>query len=140
MVKQGTVMSFVRAAFWIFLILLLMPTNDKEKADFYSAASRTVSDVGGFCTRNPQVCDNTSAILERMLRKMRTTMEMLEDMVQSDAARRDGNPPVRDRQGEQRQQHGGRGDLLVAPTSATRSQQTLRPTDLQPAWRGPGRV
>ena len=131
-------MFFVRAAFWIFLILLLMPTNDKEKSDFYTAASRTVSDLGGFCVRNPQVCDSTSSIFETVLRKMRTTVEMLEDMVQPSGPRRDADGPMRERRSEHYRQRGGRSDM-IAPMSS-RSQNTLRPGDLQPGWRGPGGV
>src|SRR5262245_46791757 len=118
-------MFFVRAAFWIFLILLLMPTNDKEKTDFYTAASRTVSDLGGFCGRNPQVCDSTSSIFENILRKVRNTVDMLEDMVTPDAAaRRDAGGPARERQSEHYPQRGGRSDM-IAPMSS-RSQNTLR--------------
>jgi hypothetical protein len=133
-------MFFVRAAFWIFLILLLMPTNDKEKSDFYTAASRTISDLGAFCTRNPQVCESTGSIFETILRKMRTTVEMLEEMVQpTSQPNQDTGSLPRERQGGQRPQRGARGDMLVTPTPA-RSQHTLRPDDLQPTWRGPGRV
>lgn len=137
-------MFFVRAAFWIFLILLLMPTSDKEKSAFYTAASRTLSDVGGFCTRNPDVCDSTGAIFESLVRKMRNTVELLEDMVKPDDDRPSTAMP-RHNESEHRRQRGASQDRErerggnLAP-AATRSQNTLRPDDLRPAWRGPGGV
>ncbi len=134
-------MFFVRAAFWIFLILLLMPTNDKEKSDFYTAASRTVADLSNFCNRNPEVCDSTGAIFETILHKMRTTVEMLEEMVQPASQRRDATGALpRDPRSEERPRRGARGDMLMVVPHPTRSGDTLRPGDLQPAWRGPGRV
>jgi hypothetical protein len=140
-------MFFVRAAFWIFLILLLMPSNDKEKADFYTAASRTLSDLGSFCTRNRDVCDSTGAIFEDLLRKVRNTVDMLEQMVQPDPPRANAGAPARRNESEHRPyrgasiDRGGGGERaeMLAPT-AHRSQHTLRPEDMRPAWRGPGGV
>jgi hypothetical protein len=143
-------MFFVRAAFWIFLILLLMPTNDKEKADFYTTASRTLSDLGSFCTRNRDVCDSTGAIFEGLLRKVRTTVDLLEDMVRPEPPRANAGPPPRRNESEHRPQRGANRDRwersdggerggMIAST-ASRSQNTLRPDDMRPAWRGPGGV
>jgi hypothetical protein len=148
-------MFFVRAAFWIFLILLLMPTNDREKADFYTAASRTLSDLGSFCTRNPDVCDSTGAIVESLLRKVRNTVDMLEEMVTPEQSRANAVPVQRPNESQHRPQRGAgergdraergdrvnRGDRaeMIAPASS-RSQNTLRPEDLRPTWRGPGGV
>lgn len=129
-------MFFVRAAFWIFLILLLMPTSDREKSDFYTAASRTISDFGGFCGRNPQVCNSTSSIFENILHKMRNAVDLLEDMVTPAGTRRDAAGGRRERESQHYPQRGPRGDM-VAPMSS-RGQNTLRPADLQPGWRGPG--
>ena len=140
-------MFFVRAAFWIFLILLLMPSNDKEKADFYTAASRTLSDLGSFCTRNRDVCDSTGAIFEDLLRKVRNTVDMLEQMVQPDPPRANAGAPPRRNESEHRPYRGASGDRggggerseMLAPT-VHRSQHTLRQEDMRPAWRGPGGV
>ena len=131
-------MFFVRAAFWIFLILLLMPTTDKEKSDFYVAAGRTLSDLGGFCDRNPDVCDRTRSIFENLLQKVRTSVKMLEDVIRSENTDRD--PATgHGRPGDPRMQRGAAFDPQLA-TAAVTPQQTLRPDDLEPGWRGPGGI
>ncbi len=145
-------MFFVKAAFWIFLILLLMPSNDREKSDFYIAAGRTMSDIGSFCDRNPDVCDSTSAIFENIARKVRTTIEMLEDAVRSDGDEADpySDAPRERHRGESRHYRGASSNLMMIEPEVTAampvsaepegSQDTLRPDDREPDWRGPGRV
>lgn len=119
-------MFFVRAAFWIFLILLLIPTSDKEKSDFYIAAGRTISDLSNFCERNPDVCERTGAMLETLMRKVRDTTVMIEDMLREAGS-----------EGEaMRLAPGQSGEARLAPTGSG-GQNTLRPDDLRPAWRGP---
>ena len=139
-------MFFVRAAFWIFLILLLMPTNDKEKSDFYTAAGRTISDLGDFCKRNPDVCDKTGAIFSMFVRKIQAAVESIDEAISKngdaatgkDADRHPGYT-TRERTPDQRGQRGAQGSARMAPT-ANSSQNTLRSEDLAPAWRGPGGV
>jgi hypothetical protein len=132
-------MFFVRAAFFIFLILLLMPSSDKEKSDFYIAAGRTISDLGGFCDRNPDVCERTGAIVEGIIRKVRNTVHMIEEAI-GDGEPQDGpDYGPRDRSGGPRQQRGAAVNMMIAP-AVNDSQNTLRPDDLAPQWRGPGGV
>lgn len=132
-------MFFVKAAFWIFLILLLMPTNDKDKSDFYIAAGRTLSDLGGFCTRNPDVCDKTGTLFDAIVRKLRNTTQMIEDLVREVGADSQPDSFQPDPMNEPRRREGAQGDARIAP-AASNSQHTLEPIDFQPTWRGPGRV
>jgi len=63
----GSDMFFLlRTAFWLTLVLVLIPLGSEqestsvEKVDPVSAflaAQATVSDIGGFCGRNPQACE-----------------------------------------------------------------------------------
>lgn len=127
-------MFFVRAAFWIFLILLLMPTSDKEKSDFYVAAGRTVSDLGGFCTRNPDVCNQTTAIFDMVVRKIRNTVQLIEDAISTDSSEGPPGYGAHDR-GDPKLRRGAMNDARMAPASDTHD--TLRPDDRSPDWRGP---
>nr|WP_319382638.1 DUF5330 domain-containing protein [uncultured Roseibium sp.] len=58
----------LRTAFWLTLVLALIPlgsdqtsTPDKtaevDPVSAFLAAQATVSDIGGFCNRNPQACE-----------------------------------------------------------------------------------
>jgi hypothetical protein len=136
-------MFFVRAAFWIFLILLLLPTNDREKSDFYTAAGRTISDLGDFCTRNPDVCDKTGAIFSTFLRKIQEAVHSLDNAIAGEGdtnARhdRDRHPgyTIRERTPDPRARSRVPGQAYIAP-AVDGSQNTLRQDDLAPAWRGP---
>ena len=130
------VMSFVKAAFWILLILLLMPSNAEERYTLYTTAQRTVSDIGGFCRRNPDVCNKTSSIVDSVARKLQTTADTIEDML------RDAGVGVERTQrydGGDRQRHGAYRPRSPINTTSSVSNDTLTPDDLRPAWRGPAR-
>jgi hypothetical protein len=129
-------MFFVRAAFWIFLVLLLMPTSDRQKSDFYVAAGRAVSDLGGFCTRNPDVCNQTTAIFDMVVRKIRNTVQLIEDAISTDNDERSPGYGGHERVNDPRARRGALNDAHMAPASDTRD--TLRPEDRSPSWRGPG--
>jgi len=65
----GSKMLFLlRTAFWLTLVLVLIPlgsektstpeqTVDVDPVSAFLAAQATVSDIGGFCSRNPQACE-----------------------------------------------------------------------------------
>ena len=132
-------MFFVKAAFWIVLIILLLPSNGQEKFELYVAAERTISDIGGFCKRNPDVCEKTSSMVDGVVQKLRTTTEMIED-----ALRDAGIGARREQTGEQpgeRERHGQveRSDPNMTASSSM-SGDTLTSEDLRPSWHGPGRI
>jgi hypothetical protein len=136
-------MSFVKAAFWIVVILLLMPSNAQERYDLYSTAQRTIADIAGFCYRNPDVCERTSAAAQGIVQKLKNTASTIEDMLRETGIGAD-RPPLRPRQDEpdyyNRERHGAlRSPTSVGSTSSL-SADTLTPEDLRPAWRGPGAI
>lgn len=66
---MGSKMLFLlRTAFWLTLVLALIPlgsdqtgtpekTVEVDPVSAFLAAQATVSDIGGFCSRNPQACE-----------------------------------------------------------------------------------
>lgn len=50
-------MFLIRAAFWLSLFILLLPTDEKDQRVVYAKAEAAVSDLRNFCTRNPDVCE-----------------------------------------------------------------------------------
>lgn len=134
-------MSFVKAAFWIVVILLLMPTNAQERYDLYSTAQRTIADIGGFCYRNPDVCERTSAAAQGIVQKLKNTASTIEDMLRETGIGADRQRQRRDeREYDDRERHGAlRSPASVGSTSSLPA-DTLTPEDLRPAWRGPGAI
>ncbi len=129
-------MFFVKAGFWILVIILLLPSNGQERYELYATAQRTVADIGSFCTRNPDVCEKTSSAASGMLNKLKTAADSIEDMLRDAGigARReikDNDPQYRERQGQLD------GDSRMTTSSMP---GTLTPNDLRPSWRGPGRI
>ncbi|OJJ11211.1 hypothetical protein BKI51_15200 [Alphaproteobacteria bacterium AO1-B] len=56
----------LRTAFWLTLVLVLIPIGSETKStpvepinpvSAFIAAQATMSDIGGFCDRNPQACE-----------------------------------------------------------------------------------
>ncbi|WP_305988786.1 DUF5330 domain-containing protein [Roseibium sp. MMSF_3544] len=58
----------LRTAFWLTLVLVLIPLGSEQErpaeqtaavdpVSAFIAAQATVSDIGGFCSRNPQACE-----------------------------------------------------------------------------------
>lgn len=70
-------MFLVRAAFWLTLILLILPV-DREAAgisdgpgalETLGAVQSVVSDMRGFCARNPHTCDTGAATFDVLRQK-----------------------------------------------------------------------
>jgi Family of unknown function (DUF5330) len=134
-----SVMFFLlRMAFWILLICLLLPGSREDNRRLMSSAERTVSDVRGFCQRNPEVCEDARLTLTAMLSKLKNGAEI----VQTWLARGEVNggeagaassqpPPFAEPPGSWRGQQ-----LHMIP----KWQDSLKPDDRQVPWRGPAHL
>ena len=49
-------MFLIRTVFWLVILVLLLPTNERQQSEVYGTAQAAVKDVSGFCERNPSVC------------------------------------------------------------------------------------
>jgi hypothetical protein len=55
--REGTAMMFlIRTAFWLIIIILLLPTDEGQQSKVYGTAEAAVKDVATFCDRNPDTC------------------------------------------------------------------------------------
>lgn len=119
-------MFLVRSAFWIGVVIMLIPVDDEIAAratakatppigafEAVSAAQSTLQDMNGFCDRNPDVCEIGGRVATTFALKARTGAEMLVEFVDTQL-----------------------GGAPEAPASTDRG--TLTPDDLAPAWRGDG--
>ena len=122
----------LRLAFWIGLVLVLLPrdkTPESDKApqlsasEAVSAATAAVSDVSQFCKRQPAACDvggqAATVIGQRAQAGARKLYQIITEK----------RPP--DHTGSIRSA-GGAGVALAEPVAA----DTLTPDDTQIEWRG----
>ncbi|QFT31575.1 hypothetical protein FIV00_13855 [Labrenzia sp. THAF82] len=98
---MGSDMFFLmRTAFWLTLVLVLIPLGSDENStqvdtvnpvSAYLAAQATVSDIGSFCSRNPDACetggDALSAIGSRARDGARIVYQFLDQQVANDSGR-----------------------------------------------------
>ena len=127
---KGRVMFFLlRTAFWLSIVIMLLPTPDSMKtpdgvgaAKAVSAASATMSDMKQFCGRQPEACEVGSQALTQFGHKAQASAKWLYDKFTSKAGSEQTGTPA-------------------APAKATietdTSQNTLTTTDTAPSWRAP---
>jgi hypothetical protein len=104
--------------------------------DMLSSAGSAVSDVAGFCLRQPEVCSTATYMAERLEAKAKYSVKLIYEW----AAESTADPEV-----PQGTQEATDVDLLTTGTvmaaagepSSRTSQSTLRIDDLVPEWRGP---
>jgi hypothetical protein len=126
----------LRIAFWLGVVLILVPgapqhdtsTDEVGTADALSAASATVHDLKGFCTREPDACTVGSEVATSMGHRAQAGAKMLYDFLSQAIAARDAGSHT----GEPAKSAFGK------PSPQQRaSQGTLTPADVAPTWRGP---
>lgn len=133
------VMFFVRIAFFVLIVLVLLPSNMNEKAEFHRTIDRIGTDVTTFCDRNGEICEKTTGFFGTLYQKMLTTVEMLEDMLKSPSGGDNGQMPRNGDRNDKRQRSSYNYDNGRSDTAAMtlQSQDTLTPSDLRPHWNGP---
>ncbi|MGA8610453.1 MAG: DUF5330 domain-containing protein [Xanthobacteraceae bacterium] len=126
----------LRMAFWLGIVLILLPgaphreasTSSVGAADAISAASATVHDLKGFCTREPDACTVGSEFATSMGYRAQAGAKMLYDFLTEALASHETtsrvSEPIKSAANKPLPQSRG-------------SQNTLTPADLAPAWRGP---
>lgn len=124
-------MFWVRAAFAVMLVLFLLPSNGQDRMELYTTAQRTIADLGGFCDRNPDVCEKVSASFYRLLQKLKSATNSIEDMLRETGIGAE-RPPQEDYSG-----NGAEGAPTASLNPAGLSTDTLTDEDRDHGWRGP---
>lgn len=127
-------MFLIRTAFWLSVVILLLPTPDGMKTpesnigttQAVTAASATVSDMRQFCVRQPEACQVGSQALTQFGYKAQASAKWLYEFLS-------------DKLGTERT---GTVTSDTKPTlvDVAASQHTLTAADTAPAWRGPQRA
>ena len=87
-------MFLVRSAFWLSVVILLLPAENGETSDKLSAtqtnvtagealvaAQTTVGDLSGFCQRNQATCETGKAAVDTFIRKAQYGASLLNSWV-----------------------------------------------------------
>jgi len=124
-------MFLIRTAFWLMIIVLLLPTDGQQQSKVYGTAEAAVKDVATFCDRNPETCTTGRDAFQVLVHKAEFGARMLMGFIKEqtgggEAAYFDGSAAPAAVNG-------------VAPASWENdpSQDTLRPEDREAAWGGP---
>lgn len=119
----------IRAAFWLSIVIILLPTGSQqpksvptiETKEAASAASAAVSDMRQFCTRQPDACEVGSHAAVAFGYKAQAAAKMVYDFLTDALAPAETGTVV----------------PAAAGKREAKSQDTLQPSDIAPAWRGP---
>jgi hypothetical protein len=132
----------LRMAFWLTIVCVLLPgTGEKTqspeaKIDAVQAvtlASAAVSDMRGFCDRNPDACVVGGKVATAITHRAEAGARTIIDFVSNKLA--DNKPAAAEEPGRIVSATGALGNS-VQPAKPV-SHGTLTPTDLQPAWHAP---
>jgi hypothetical protein len=126
----------LRMAFWLGLVLILLPSGSSQQpqgskvaaSDAISAASATVGDLRQFCERQPDACTVGSHVASQLGSRAQAGAKMLYQFVTQTLKAKDGEigsaaHPVKP---------GTEGAAMAEKDS----QNTLTPADLAAPWRG----
>ena len=121
----------LRTAFWLSIVLALLPTGGSQPKsnepsinpiEAVSAAGAAVSDLSGFCARQPDACAVGAQAASAFGQRAQAGAKMVYEIISEKMVTETGSvTPTK----------------TGAPATKSSSQQTLTPADLQPAWRGP---
>lgn len=114
-------MFFIRLAFWLGVVVLLLPTDEQQQARLYGTAGTAVERVTTFCDRNPRACTMGAEAWATFLKKAEFGARLVGDLLGVSA----------------RQDPAGPHNVSTRERADPRG--TLSPMDVQPSWRGPPR-
>jgi hypothetical protein len=130
----------LRVAFWLTIVLALLPTGGAQNGaqakvgatDAVVAAGAAVSDVSGFCDRQPSACEVGAQTAAAIGQRAQAGAKLVYGFINDHTSRPDN----------ERGAHGETGSVTkvssVRTIPITRgSQTTLKPADVEPTWQGP---
>jgi hypothetical protein len=118
-------MFLIRTAFWVGLVVLLLPTDARDQARLYATAAATVERISTFCDRNPRACATGAELWAEFLKKAEFGARMAVDLISGPRTATDAANTV--------EEHPNAGRARGLPATP---RGTLKPEDLSPTWRG----
>ncbi|HZP10040.1 DUF5330 domain-containing protein [Methyloceanibacter sp.] len=133
-------MFLIRAAFWLTIIVLLLPTDEDQRNKVYGTAEATVRDLATFCDRNPDTCTTGRDAFQVLVHKAefgaRMLMGFISEQTGGGTASGDSawDEPASD---ESASTEPASAPIAPASWDNGASQDTLNPEDREAAWGGP---
>lgn len=116
-------MFLIRIAFWVGLVVLVLPTDKAQQAKLYTSVVDSVRHAATFCDRNAEVCHQAGIYWGVFQKKLEFGARLAFDIASERMSGSATQPAAAE----------------AHPVEPNRG--TLTPADLQPAWRGkPGRT
>ena len=109
-------MFIIRAAFWLALLVAILPSDPREQARLYQTASHALHTAATFCDRNEAVCTEAEAQWGVFKEKLAVGARMATDLVN--------------------EQISGHREVAAGPRTPLPAVDTLRPADRRPLWEG----
>lgn len=109
-------------------------TAAQDVPGLVETAAQTVSDVAGFCLRQPGVCETAGYLASKAEAKAKYSVRLIYEWASESSAGPEAPVPAE----EAKSDPISTGSMSFAEMTAARSgQSTLRIEDLIPEWRGP---
>ena len=126
----------LRTAFWLMIIVLLLPTDERQRSEVYGTAQAAVHDLATFCDRNPETCAKGKDAFGVLVQKAQFGARMLIDLINGtkSAGEGEGGTGIQDPE----QNSGTNFPFEPSRLGSDGSQDTLNPDDRDEAWGGPG--
>ena len=110
-------MKLIRTAFWLSLVVLLLPADGQQQDKLYKVASDAASHAATFCERNKGVCAKGGEYWSVFQQKLQFGTKVVVDLAT--------------------ERMFGRSSPASAPVTAVApAGHTLTPADMTPGWRG----
>jgi hypothetical protein len=129
----------IRTAFWLVIIILLLPTDSQQRSQVYGTAQATVQDVATFCDRNPKTCVTGRDAFAVLVSKAQFGASILMGFVKEQTGMDVGNAPFGEPAPAEESREPSSEEmpyLAAEPASWSDSQDTLNPEDREVAWGG----
>jgi hypothetical protein len=118
----------LRVAFWLGVVILLLPTGQSQKddgaaasgaADAFGAAAAALADMRGFCSRQPEACTVGAQAAHAFGQKAQASAKLVYEFITEKVAKEPAT------------------EAAAAASAENTSQSTLSPSDREAPWRGP---
>jgi len=131
-------MSFMRLAFWLALLVLLLPTDAAQQARLSTFANAAMERFTTFCDRNGRTCASGGDLWSTFLRKAEFGVRLIGDLLGAGGRQ---TPPSDGRSGAAPGMAPGMAHPPVDQrTGRADPRGPLTPSDVyRPPWRGPAR-